>query len=224
MRILEHFATPGQRVDTLAILLPGALQRPEDMVQAGFVDAVRQRGLAMDLTLVDLGIQFIGETTDGAILQRLHEEVMQPAQARGYRQLWLGGISIGGFMALAYANHFPGMTNGLCLIAPYPGNRILTGEIKAAGGIDQWRGEPAQAEDGERRVWQWLKMQQASPTAAAIYMGYGREDRFAAGQQMMAQALAGHHVDTVEGTHDWPAWQHLWGNFLDRINHKGAVV
>ncbi len=217
MRILYDFAVPGQRAPTLIVLLPGALQQPEELVQAGFVAAVRARGLPIDLALVDLELHFIGEVTDGTALQRLHLELMQ--QLPAYDQLWLGGISIGAFLAMAYAQAHPGRLNGLCLLAPYPGNRMQTGAIIAAGGLGAWTAACA-ADDLECQVWQWLKNHSEQDAAAPhIHLGYGLQDRFAQGQQLLGAALAAHNVDAIDGIHDWPAWQQLWNNFLERQPH-----
>jgi dienelactone hydrolase len=214
MRILHEFANEGQRAPALAILLPGALQQPEEFMRAGFVDAVRRRGLPLDLSLVDPGLQFIGEATDGTALRRLHETVVQPARAACYDEIWIAGISLGGFMALRYVDRYPDNVDGVCLLAPYPGNRIVTNQIAAAGGLSSWQAEHAD-DDAECRMWQWLKecKQRAGPR---IHLGYGAGDRFAAGQRMMAQALPADSVDTVDGGHDWPVWLRLWENFLER--------
>lgn len=219
MRILSDFAIPGQRAPVLAILLPGALQQPEDLVHAGFIETVRQRAVPMDLALLDLGLEYIGDSTDGTVLQRIHDCVVQPARLHNYREIWLVGISIGGFIAISYAERYPGLISGLCLLAPYPGNRILTGQIKAAGGLQQWYADSAADNDAERRIWRWLHTQREQTAAAQnpqMHLGYGREDRFVPGLQLMANTLAAHAVDTVAGGHDWPAWQQLWINFIDR--------
>ena len=83
MRVLYDMAYPDRHARTLVILLPGALQQPEELVQAGLIDAVRMRSLPLDLALPDLQLKYVGETMDGSILQRMHEEEEQPA--------WLDG-------------------------------------------------------------------------------------------------------------------------------------
>lgn len=215
MRILQYAAASGGRAKALAILLPGALQQPEDLVRAGFVDTVRERRLSLDLWLPDLGIAYIGETTDGTALARLHAQVIRPARQH-YAEIWLAGISIGGFMAIAHADRYPGEVDGLCLLAPYPGNRIITREIEAAGGIGQWLHDAVPEDDAERRMWRWLKTHRALARPPLVRLGYGREDRFAAGHRLMAAALPACDTGSVAGGHDWPAWQQLWKNFLDR--------
>ncbi|MEO8169275.1 MAG: alpha/beta fold hydrolase [Oxalobacteraceae bacterium] len=213
MRILHDCAHTDRPAKSLVILLPGALQQPEDFVAAGFIAALRQRRLPIDLTLVDLGIDYIGETTNGSTLQRIDTELMQAARRQHYHDIWLGGISIGGLIAIAYADRYPGRVDGLCLLSPYPGNRMLLREIEAAGGLDQWPADAIEDEDAERRMWRWL---QTRKEQACIHLGYGSQDRFAPGLEQVAAALATQHVDTVPGGHDWPTWAKLWENFLDQ--------
>lgn len=218
MRIVHHPAHANRSAQTLIIMLPGAMQQPEHFIEAGFADAVRGRQLSIDLALVDLGLQFIGETTNGEALARLHRECMQSTLLDGYRDIWLAGISIGGFMALAYEVLHSGTVQGLCLLAPYPGNRILANEIRSAGGLSQWNAVCSD-DDMECRVWQWLKRRHTGGhelSSPRVYCGIGNQDRFASGQQLMAAALPAQEIDCIDGVHDWPAWQQLWNNFLDR--------
>ena len=222
MRTLHDCAHTDRRAKTLVIMLPGALQQPEDFVQAGFIDAVRQRGLSIDLTLVDLGLDYIGEATNGSALQRIDAELVQPARLQHYDAIWLGGISIGGLVAIAYADRYPGQLDGLCLLSPYPGNRMLMREIEAAGGLDRWHAGDGTEQDAERTMWRWLqgrakqaRGEQGGNERTSIHLGYGRQDRFAPALQLAAEALAGQHIDAIPGGHDWPTWHKLWENFLD---------
>jgi pimeloyl-ACP methyl ester carboxylesterase len=228
MRVLHDSAHADRRARSLVIMLPGALQQTEDFVQAGFIDAVRKRGLSVDMALVDLGIEYISDTINGSGLQRIDAELVQPGRLQCYDAIWLGGISIGGLIAAAYANFHPGQLDGLCLLSPYPGNRMLLREIAAAGGLDRW---PADAgtvadtgQDAERAMWRWLQArhqtrgQQACEQTGGerVHLGYGRQDRFAPSLQLVADALAGQQIDAIPGDHDWPTWQKLWENFLDQ--------
>jgi hypothetical protein len=219
MRVLNDFAVDGQRAGSLAILLPGALQQPEDFVQAGFADAVRRRSLPLDLALVDFGLEFIGETADGSALELLHRDVVLPATAQ-YTHIWLAGISIGGFIAVSYADRYPDTVGGLCLLAPYPGNRVVTGEIEAAGGLAQWRAENIDEDDAERRMWRWL--QKNGEAAMPVVLGYGLDDRFAGGHRLMSEALAPQRVFSTPGGHDWPVWRQLWEQFLESRTFPAA--
>jgi hypothetical protein len=216
MRVLHDAFRNDNPAPALMVLMPGALQQPEEFLQAGFADAVRALGLPVDLAFVDSGMRYLSDSIDGSVLHRLDSDVIGPALEKNYREIWLGGASIGGLMAIAYADRHPQVVAGLCLLAPYPGSRIVMAEIDAAGGLDRWRTEP-HADDGEYRLWEWL----ASHRGAArphVHLGYGRGDRFADGHARMAQALA-NDAEVIDGGHDWTTWRALWDRFLAR--HAG---
>jgi pimeloyl-ACP methyl ester carboxylesterase len=217
LRVLTDMATPGRRAPSLMVLLPGALQTPETLVEEGIVAAVRSRGLALDLALVDPALQTINQATDGSIAQQL-ESLLVPARQQ-YRTLWLGGVSLGGFMALAHAARHPGRVDGLFLLSPYPGNRLLTGAIEAAGGPAAWAeadfGAGNDADD-EEHVWRWLARNGQAGRSPEIHLAHADADRFAGGQRLMAQLLPAQRVELIAGGHDWPSWRALWNNFLDR--------
>ena len=219
MRVILEPAETGSLAPTRVLLLPAAYTAPEDFQREGFVTAARDRALPVDLVFVELKLQHL---TDRTILRRLRHEVILPARAVGCTSLWLGGISLGGFVALAYAERYPHEIDGLCLFAPYLGNHIITGEIERAQGVHQWTPGELADEDDERRIWRFIKEQRDRP--APLHLGFGREDRFAASHRMMAAALAPESVDIVPGGHEWPAWRRLWENFLDaRFAVHGAM-
>jgi hypothetical protein len=208
MRYLVDSANPGQKASTLMILLPGAMQLPEDFIKQGFVQAVRERGLDIDLMLVELKFeQIAGQTA----LRDLNHEVVNPAISQ-YQTIWMAGISIGGYIAVAHAHYYPGQVHGLFLMAPYPGNRMTTGEIANAGGVHAWQPSIIEEDDVERGNWAWLK----DSHQVDIHLGYGTEDRFADGIALMEQAIPATQVDKIPGDHTWPVWQQLWFNFLDK--------
>ena len=211
MRSLADFARSGRQAETLTILLPGALHGPEDFMREGFVDAVRNRGIDMDILLAEL---LFDHVADEQALPQLHASLIKPSLAAGYCHIWLAGISIGGYVAMGYADQYPGCVEGLFLMAPYPGNRMTTNEIAAAGGILSWQPGDLAEDDTERRNWRWLQSHEKS--SIEVHLGYGTEDRFAPGHEMMAEALPTWHVDHIPGGHDWPAWRDLWHRFLDR--------
>jgi len=194
---------------TLMIWLPGAYHAARDFLEAGFPEAVLLRHLPVDLSFVDLELRYLG---DDAAQQQLRTEVVLPARKLGV-SVWLAGVSLGGFIALDYAATFAGELDGVCLLAPYLGNRMLTAEIASAPGLDAWApGELAEA-DAERRVWRYLKTRVADPPA--LYLGFGHDDRFAAAHKLLAAALPAASVDVIAGGHEWRTWAKLWENFLE---------
>ena len=201
----------------LLVFLPGANMAPIELVQQGFVAAVRERQLAIDLALPDA---HMGYVYDGSMLRRLHDDVIAPAIAQGRRRVWLAGISLGGFVALGYALNHPQQIAGVLTIAPYLGRRELLKAIADAGGPVPWRrsAQPRYSNDNandiDHAVWMWLSdPQRQSPP---LWLAYGREDRLGEGHRLLAGILNTEHVSSVPGGHDWAPWRALWAQWLDR--------
>ncbi|QID16468.1 alpha/beta hydrolase [Nitrogeniibacter mangrovi] len=194
--------------DTRVVLLPGAYDTPADFLTHGFDAAARAAGVDLHTHPTDLNA-----VASGALVHTLHEAVIAPARRAGVRRLLLGGISIGALTALTYADTYPDGVDGLVLLAPYPGNRMITGAITAAGGLRHWDAGGLAPDEGELRGWralQTLARRQPPP----VWLGYGRQDRFAPGHALMAEVLPPDRVATVDGGHDWPTWRQLWDRLL----------
>src|SRR5690606_40298614 len=123
MRVLYYHEDPARHASSLMIMLPGALQDPEEFRHTGFVDALRGYHPDFDVALVDPALQFIGDALEPDTVRALHDSVVRPALAN-YSRIWMTGISLGGFLALSHAACYPGQLEGLCLLAPYPGTRM----------------------------------------------------------------------------------------------------
>jgi pimeloyl-ACP methyl ester carboxylesterase len=202
-------ALPTAVAPTRVVWLPGAYHAARDFLTAGFAEAVRMRRIALDLTFVDLEMAHVG---DRSALQRLRSDIVLPARAAGVA-VWLGGISLGGLFALDYAATHPDELDGLCLLAPYLGNRMLTAEIAQAAGVAAWQpGELAET-DEERRIWRHIKSRRED--SRPLYLGFGRGDRFAAAHELLAATLPADSVDVIAGGHEWSTWVRLWERFLD---------
>lgn len=212
MRTVSISATAGAVAPLRVVLLSGAFQQPEDFQRQGFVDAVRDRDLALDLQFVAPELQHLN---DRLILRTLRQDLIEPAKENGCRSIWLGGVSLGGFLALAYAEHWRSDLDGLCLLAPYVGNRMITAEIGRAGGVRAWNPGTIAADDEERRIWRLIK--DPGSRLPPVYLGIGRDDRFGHGLKLFAEVLPAAWVDTIDGAHEWPVWRQLWGRFLDRF-------
>ena len=217
MNVLHDFSACSTRADVLLVLLPGAHMAPEELQREGFVQAVRQRGLAVDVALVD---SHLGYVYDGSLFERLHQDVIAPARAQGWQRIWLAGISLGGYAAMGYSMRNPGLVEGIFTIAPYLGRQPLVQEIAAARAqgrsLQQWLqgSAPRNETDTDHALWRWLI--DRPPGAPALYLGYGLQDRFVAGHALMAQTLPADRVSTAPGGHDWPPWRLLWAQWLQR--------
>lgn len=217
-------AAPCPRpVDTLLVLLPGAGDRGDDFIDEGFVQAVRSRGIAADVAVVGATVAYYRANN---VVQRLDDEVIAPARARGIRHVWLAGVSIGGLGSLIYANERRAgerseSVDGLLLVAPYLGERKIVAEVGDAGGLARWSPGAVAGDDLDRRLWQWLQTlterrdEHRERALPPVWLGFGVDDRFAPAHRLLAAALPADHVFTAPGGHDWPAWRIVWNDMLD---------
>lgn len=193
------------------ILLPGAFMNAPQLISMGFARARDARRAAIDLVILDADP---ARRAPQAIDRALSEVVAQTAHGAARRQIWIAGISLGGLLAIDHVAQHPGTVHGLCLIAPYPGTRPTLLQLAEADDANADRRTPsAIGDDPEGRAWRWLRDR---PERLPVYLGYGVDDRFAAGIGQMAQYLAPDDLDAVPGAHDWPVWLALWERFLDR--------
>lgn len=214
MRSLNLRAEPSTAAETLVVLLPGAYNVAADFVAAGFETTARQATRRFDLVLPELDLT---QLSSGDALPLLHDQIIVPARAAGTQKIWLGGVSLGGFNSLVYAQRYQGTAgdiDGLCLLAPWPGSRITRNSIEAAGGLERWSPSPQElAADAELRVWHWLRERRRASAKPPIFLGWGTDDRFAGGIAAYAEAVPDASTATLPGGHDWPVWSALWQRF-----------
>lgn len=209
LRTIAEASTCPVRPDTLLVLLPGSYSLPEEFQREGFGRVVREAGLAADVLLVDA---HTGYYQDRSIIDRLEADVVRPARERGYRRVWMAGISLGAVGAMLYADEHPQGLDGVVLIAPFLGPRLGTVlDIENAGSLARWQA-PGRVPDEEldRRLWRWLKDQTESKAPLEIFQGYGADDRFVYTNRLFSRSLPASRVFTAPGGHDWPAWNDVW--------------
>lgn len=204
VQILQPASRPAR---VRILLLPGVQQRPEDFLQAGFGERLQQYRADAELMLC---LPELAHVADRSWLAPLLQLLRSP---RIGVQTWLGGISLGAYMALRAAAE-PVAIDGLCLLAPYLGSRILANELTAAGGLDRWQPGSVAASDDDRHVWVYART--LGHSASPVFLGLSEADRFSDTQRLLAAALPAGCVSRVGGGHDWPAWRQLWDNFLQR--------
>jgi pimeloyl-ACP methyl ester carboxylesterase len=198
----------------MLVMLPSAKARPQDLVQYGFVRALRERGLRVDVVAVEAHLGYYLERN---LSEHLAHDIIAPARARDYQRIWLMGISLGSMGALIYTSEHPADIEGVILLAPFLGARGTIAEVVRAGGLARWEPSAIKPDDDERRLLAWIKAYQPAASALPrIYLGYGTEDRFAAASKMLAELLPAAQVVTVPGGHEWATWICLWQQLLDQ--------
>jgi hypothetical protein len=209
-----HYRAPIEsRERALLVMLPGVGIAADDFAEHGLVASLHRRGLAVDVAAAQPALDLY---LDGTVAAELHRAVVAPALAAGYARIWFLGISLGGMGALLYASANVAPVEGVMLLAPFLGTQGTVAEVAAAGGLAAWSPEASAATDAERQMLRWLKDFVTTPPAApAIYLGYGRDDRFAHGHTLLADRLPRDRIVTVAGGHDWETWATLWRALLD---------
>ena len=215
MRTLRYAASPSQRAECLLILLPGRGNDVDRFEKEGFIEALRSRQLPVDVVAADATFGYYAKWT---FPERFGTDVVEPAVARGYKRIWLAGVSMGGFGAADFATHHGDLFDGVVLIAPYLGEGAVLDEIERAGGLRAWTPGEATGEHDERPLWLWLKNAAAATSAdrPELFLGFGEGDGMHHHHQLLASAMPAARVYPAAGGHDWPVWRQSWAAFLDR--------
>jgi pimeloyl-ACP methyl ester carboxylesterase len=194
------------------VFLPGRWNRALQYETEQFVQAVHDAGIRADMVAVEAHYGYYATRT---VVTRLREDVIAPALAQGYDEIWLVGVSMGGLGALLYVRDYPDDITVVVALAPFLGDTDVIAEIRAAGGVQQWHPATIVPGDYQRQLWQWLKTHLARREAGTgLYLGYGQQDRFAPAHQLLATCLPAARVFTNLGGHDWQTWRPLWQAFL----------
>lgn len=204
------------RIDSKALIvfLPGIGDLAEDFERQGFIHELQRHHVAADAVAIDAHFGYYAKRI---LFERITEDVLASATEAGYHEIWLVGVSLGGFGAACYAAQHHERVSGLVLLAPYLGEKSLALEIAAAGGVAHWNGEPAASHDFVRGLWQWLKRHVShGEPQPPIYLGYGTGDKFAQANGLLAAALPPAQVFAIAGGHDWRTWRKLWRLFLEQ--------
>jgi pimeloyl-ACP methyl ester carboxylesterase len=213
MRTVSRVADASHRSRCLVVFLPGFGDDENVFVDHGFVDALRARGMAVDS--ISAGATF-GYYSRRTVVARLREDVLAPARAKGYEQIWVVGVSMGGLGSLLLSKDQEPGISGVYLLAPYLGDKGLLEEIDRAGGVAQWEPGNVSPDDYQRDLWRYIKRVTQNPQGPpSLYLGAGDEDKLGYGHRVLAAALPREHVFSTPGKHDWGPWSLLWADFLD---------
>jgi S-formylglutathione hydrolase FrmB len=123
-------------------------------------------------------------------------------------------------MALRFAAEARAALDGLCLLGPYLGSRIVAAEVTAHDSLASWQPAVLADDDDDRRIWGFVRGLRAA-AGPRVFLGFGSADRFADTQQLLARALPASATRVIPGGHDWPVWRRLWHNFLDLLGQRG---
>ncbi len=190
---------------SLLILLRGIGGDHHDFEALGVIAEIRRRDLPFDIVAPNAHYGYYKSRT---LVERLYRDIIEPAQRRGYRRIWLAGFSMGGLGSLLYMRERPQDLDAVMLISPFLGRDDMIREITEAGGLGNWQAGPIEDHDWERLLWSWIKKYSESPAIyPQIYLGFGKQDQLVGdGSALLATVLNNEHVLTVDGRHDKKQW------------------
>lgn len=197
----------------LLVFMRGIGGSHHSFAEEGLVADIWAHGLPFDVAVPNAHFGYYG---DHHLIARLKKDVIDPARARGYQKIWLIGVSMGGLGSLLYLMERPQDIEGVYLIAPFLGTQLFLEEIEAAGGVRQWNPGNYRAEDDwQRMLWDWLKTAIVDHPDKIVYLGYGSDDPYKRGHQLLGALLPPDRVYAIDGGHDYETFKSLWKIFLD---------
>ena len=221
--LFERHAAAGGAATGLVVLLPGIGDGPSDFLEHGVVDAIRRSRPDLDVVAVDANLAYY---VRGLLTERVHQDIVRPRRDR-YDEVWLVGISMGGFGAAIFCKEFRGTVDGLILLAPYMGEREVIASVRDAGGLANWvppmavEGTEDEADRKVQELWAFYREYAVADGEAAeplpkLYLGWGTEDGLRAPLTMLAEVLPEDQVVTVPGGHEWTVWKPLFDQLVER--------
>ena len=208
---LAPFGAPSE---IALVMLPGAGMHPQDFKNNGFVEAIRNRGLPVDVVILEAEVDAYMPTE---FAKRMRSEVVKPLRASGYRSIWLAGISLGAYGAMRLLQERADDIEGMLLLAPFLSTRGMIAQILRGGGLDQWSPAPGERESIDESLLCWLKDNLTTGKLPHIYLGWGEEDRYADASKLLAAHLPHDRIFHICGDHNWTTWGTLWHEMLNAV-------
>ena len=211
------FIAAPQPAHRLVVVLPGRGDSLQGLTDTGIAEIIQQTWSDADVTLTGLTMPFYRQ---GRATQRLHDEVIEPARRKGYQQVWLAGISLGGMGTLLYDSEYPDQIDGLLLLSPFLGENAIQQEIRDAGGLAAWQAGPPQAKSPDtfqHELWRYLQELPERPhRTASIWVAYGADEPFRQAIEMLTPLLPADHAIMLPGKHNWKLWKPAMRELLER--------
>jgi len=226
MPAVDHQAHGPEKARGLVVFLPGFGDGPDHFTDNGFVNQVRKLDAKWDAIATDAHFGYYRKFT---ILERLREDVIKPAREKGYKEIWLVGISMGGFGVLSYAQRYPQDITGVIAMAAYMGDGDVVDQVIEAGGLKKWTppADLAAIEDKEEqhsyRMWTWFKsFEKGLAGKPHVYLAWGNDDRLRTPNKQLAALLPKDRVFTRDGGHKWTTWRPLFATVAPAVLGKPA--
>ena len=183
--------------------------------EKGFTASVKDRHLPYDMVAPNM---HYGYYKDRSFVNRLKEDIIIPAQAKGYKNIWLAGVSMGGLGSIFYLKEHPKDIKGIVILGPYLGGDDIIDELDEAGGLHKWHpGDYDPDDQWQADIWAFLKKYpHNSQEAPPIFLGLAEQDLYIKGQEILANYLPQGRVIKIKGKHRFSTFYELWELFLEK--------
>ncbi len=216
MKAIEVRADRSERRSCLVVLVPGLYDLPDHFFEHGFVRDALRASDRCDLVAVDA---HVGYYQNGIIQERLGGDILRIAEGRGYREVWMVGISMGALGTLLVAREHEHLVRGVVLIAPWLGDEAMVASARRAGGLERWRAPriegPPSMSSATSAALTWLSGYASHPDRMPeLHVAVGREDRLAPMSAMIGEVIPRERYHVEPGVHNWASWSALWQHLL----------
>ena len=207
----------GTKTSNLVVMFPGINSPGSDFIDYGFLELFQEKYNNADIILVDMRLAYVEA---GNIAERIQNEIIVPAYAKGYDNIWLVGMSLGGFSSLLYNRTFSKNVNGIILFAPYLGELYSVSDLVNHPSPQQWAVDNKASTDSSIQFWRYLltltQPNKDKQFKTHLVVAYGNKDRSSQLHQLLAGRIKKENVYINEsGGHNWVSWKPLWINMLE---------
>jgi len=205
------------RQPNLLVLIRGLGADHTVFAKEGVIEEIRELELPFDVIAPNAHFGYYQSET---FVQRLKEDVIEPARRQGYEKIWLAGFSMGGLGSLIYLRSHPEDIDGVLLTSPFLGWPGIHSEIQKAGGVSDWVPNEIDSKDWQRMIWSWISQQDFN-SQVPIWLGYGENDILTrAGPPLLATVLPESRVFTTPGNHTISTFKTLFSRHLVTLGNQ----
>lgn len=217
--VLEYGKMDASENQNLLILLRGRGGSHRDFAKHGIIDEVRKRNLPFDIVAPAAHFGYYRTET---LPERLKQDIIDPARAMGYRNIWLAGFSMGGLGSLFTIRSYPNDIDGVILISPFLGSGSILEEIKTSGGVGNWFLPIEKSHKWQYTIWGWIKEYETDKDSyPEIYLGFGDDDSMTGeGPILLSQSLDQNKHFSVPGNHNYKTFKEIWRLHMEMLERK----
>lgn len=219
IQVLEYGKMDASHHRNLLVILRGRGGSHYDFEEHGIIDEVRKHRLPFDIVAPDAHFGYYRTET---LPDRLKHDIIDPARAKGYTDIWLAGFSMGGLGSLFTVRKYPDLVAGVILVSPFLGGNSVIGKIEKAGGIRNWSRPAGTEGKWQYDIWAWIKQYSETPDRyPEIHLGFGDQDSVInGGPALLARSLEPGNHFTIPGGHDYETFKEIWRLHMERLADK----